>query len=290
MKVCSTCAGTFDAVDWQCPVCGHEPQIANGYLAFAPDVSSDKIGFEIEYFERLVRAEGGNFWFEARNRLLIWALRRYFPAGCRFLEIGCGTGFVMRGIASAFPAWELYGGDIFTEAIPYAASRAPSVTFMQLDARRLPFASEFDGVGIFDVLEHICEDTQVLTQMFEAVKPGGHAIISVPQHPTLWSPVDEYWGHFRRYTRSELTTKVEQAGFEVIYVTSFVSLLLPAMLLSRRRLNQPGNTYDPYEEYKTGPVNALLERIMGLERWLIRSGATFPAGGSLLLVAQRPYN
>lgn len=287
MRLCSNCDNSFEAgQEWLCPRCGHKPPEENGYLVFAPEIG--KVGFEIVYFEQLVKAEEGNFWFEARNQILLWALARFLPENAHFLEIGCGTGYVMRGIQNAFPRWSLTGSDIFLEALPYAAKRAPQVTFMQIDARRIPYTAEFDGIGVFDVLEHIHEDTLVLEQMHKALKPGGYAVMSVPQHPSLWSPVDAYWEHFRRYTQAELRCKVEAAGLRVVYATSFVSLLLPAMLLSRRRLNRLGAAYDPYTEYKTGVVNATLKGMMTLERTLIRGGARFPAGGSLLMVAQRP--
>src|SRR5256885_16373006 len=48
-----------------------------------------------------------------------------------------------------------------------------------------------------------------------------------------WSASDEYACHERRYTARELHDKVARAGFEIVRSTSFVSLLLPAMLASR---------------------------------------------------------
>src|SRR5690606_22871969 len=116
-----------------------------------------------------------------------------------FLEIGCGTGFVLSGVADAFPAVRLFGSEIFTAGLEFAARRQPSVNFMQMDARSLPFLDEFDVIGAFDVLEHIVEDGQVLAQMREALKPNGIILLTVPQHEWLWSPVDEFACHVRRY-------------------------------------------------------------------------------------------
>ena len=75
-----------------------------------------------------------------------------------------------------------------------AVSRVPDVQLYQLDGRRLPFEEEFDVVGAFDVLEHVDDDGLVLAQMHQATKPGGGIIVSVPQHPWLWSAVDEFSG------------------------------------------------------------------------------------------------
>ena len=58
-------------------------------------------------------------------------------------------------------------------------------------------------------------------------------VLTVPQHPWLWSRTDDFAHHKRRYVRKELLDKVTRAGLRVDYVTSFVALLLPLMLVSR---------------------------------------------------------
>ena len=40
-----------------------------------------------------------------------------------------------------------------------------------------------ENIGAFDVLEHIQEDTAVLPQLFQATRPGGGIMLTVPQHP-----------------------------------------------------------------------------------------------------------
>ena len=102
-----------------------------------------------------------------------------------------------------------------------------------MDARRIPFECEFDVVGAFDVLEHLVEDESALAQMFNAARPGGGLLVTVPQQRYLWSASDEYAMHQRRYSRAELRAKVESAGFQIERITSFNSLLLPLMILSR---------------------------------------------------------
>lgn len=138
-----------------------------------------------------------------------------------------------------------------------------------------------------DVIEHIQRDDLALVNMAQALEPGGSLVLTVPQHRWLWSPVDALSGHQRRYRRQELVDRVQAAGLEVRYVTSFVSLLLPLMWLSRHRSS--GDAVDAMAEFTIpAPVNAALEAVMRLEEALLRLGLRFPAGGSLLLVARRP--
>ncbi|OGW69518.1 MAG: methyltransferase [Nitrospirae bacterium RIFCSPLOWO2_01_FULL_62_17] len=257
-------------------------------VSFAPELADANSGFQADYFGQLAAREAGHFWFRSRNRLVCWALRRYFPAMQTFLEVGCGTGFVLSGIRREFPELRLHGSEIFSDGLAFAGQRLPGVALFQMDARRIPFADEFDVIGAFDVLEHVEDDAAVLQQMFQAVTPGGGIVLTVPQHRWLWSAVDDYSFHKRRYGRDALLEKIQRAGFQVLRVTSFVFLLLPMLLLSRLWRVGSSAGSDPLAEYKIPSwVNTVFESALDLERCLIATGLSLPAGGSLLVVARR---
>jgi SAM-dependent methyltransferase len=265
-------------------VCGFTPA-SNGFVRFTSDEPTSD--FPAASFDHLPEQEERSFWFRSRNRLIEWALSKYFPEARTFFELGCGTGVVLQALRLAKPELVVAGGEPFAAGLEVARVRLPGVSLYQLDGRQLPFEAEFDVVGAFDVLEHIGEDEAVLRQLHRAVKPGGGLLLSVPQHPWLWSPVDSYSGHRRRYSADELIRRVENAGFRVLRRTSFVSLLLPAVALSRWR-GRGRKTFDPLQEFRLPDV---LERAfagaMTTERTLIRLGVSFPAGSSLMLVARR---
>ncbi len=288
MKVCGSCDERFDSRGWTCPFCCHRPKLVEGYIAFAPELAEVNDGFEAIFFAQLAELEASNFWFRSRNRLLIWALQYYLPQAKTFLEIGCGTGFVLARIEKAFPKLTLYGSEIFSTGLSLAAKRLSRSKLFQMDARKIPFENELDVIGAFDVLEHIREDETVLSQMYQALRKGGSIILTVPQHPFLWSQADDCAHHVRRYRAQELKTKVERAVFKVVRMTSFVSLLLPLMLVSRWQQRRHNPEYDGMSELRiSGWKNAILENILNLERIIIRFGFSFPAGGSLLLIAHR---
>jgi SAM-dependent methyltransferase len=287
--LCLRCAAGFSGDEWRCPRCGYEPARIGGYPAFAPDHARGASGYDPSQFAELARLEAGNFWFRARNRLITWAIGRYSPGARSLLEVGCGTGFVLAGIAAAFPALKLAGSEAASAGLAFAATRAPGASLFQMDALHIPFRGEFDVVGAFDVIEHIEDDRAVLAELFAAATPGGGVLITVPQHPALWSEYDVRAGHRRRYSARELGAKVAEAGLEIVRMTSFVALLLPFMYLSRLSQRAPGAGYDPLAELRTAPwLNRVLEGTLGAERALIRAGMNFPAGGSLLVVARRP--
>lgn len=249
-------------------------------------MSANEGGFPADAFEHLAALEPGNYWFESRNRLILWALRKYFCSAGSLLEIGCGTGFVLQAIHAANPRLQLTASDFHENGLGIARARVPSARFVQLDARQLGDSTRYDVIGAFDVLEHIAEDTETLRRMHAATNPGGGVVVTVPQHRWLWSQMDEVAQHVRRYTRRELTDRVRSAGFEPVCVTSFVSLLLPLMALSRWRTAKDEPLDD--REFVVGPwINGTLRALLDLERQAIRAGVRWPAGGSLLMVARR---
>jgi hypothetical protein len=111
-------------------------------------------------------------------------------------------------------------------------------------------------------------------------------LVTVPQHPWLWSAVDVAAGHRRRYTRAVLVQRLRNAGLEPVRVTSFVSLLLPALALSRRSGPDAEDELGLGRELRPGRLDALLGAVMAAEGRLIRRGISLRAGGSLLAVAR----
>ena len=289
MKRCFACEGRFESAGWTCPRCGYRPALRDGTYQFAEGEPLDApAGFKPEYFARLAGIEETNFWFRARNELIQWALRDYFPNAKSFFEVGCGTGFVLAGIGENFPEMRLAGSEIFAEGLVFTRARVPKAELYLMDARCTVFECEFDVVGTFDVLEHLVEDERALAQMFNAARPGGGLLVTVPQHRFLWSASDQYAMHQRRYSRAELREKVQSAGFQIERITSFNSLLLPLMIWSRMRRRRDRD-FQPWRELELSPaLSKTLESILKLERMVITQGISFPAGGSLLLIGRKP--
>ncbi len=243
--------------------------------------------FFVEAYDYLAPKEDKHWWFCARNRILLWVLSAKVTPFTNFLEIGCGTGFVLRAVGTQFPDSELFGSEFYEEGLVIARERVPNAEFVQMDARLMTDFEKYNLVGAFDVIEHIEEDALVLRNLFNAIKCGGSILITVPQHLWMWSGADVKACHVRRYSRNELVQKVKSVGFDVVYVSSFVSLLLPLMWLSRRRANKDCDALNS-EFQISSRLNFLFEKVMDFELVLMRLGIRFPFGGSLLLLAKKP--
>lgn len=289
MKKCLHCSQIYNSNLQVCDQCHETPQIIDGFTAYAPSLAGESSGFKAGYFGDLAALEGENFWFRSRNKIITWAVETYASDFSSMLEVGCGTGFVLSGLTTQFPDAKFMGSEIFTSGLSFARQRLPSAELVQMDARQIPFSEEFDLIGAFDVLEHIKEDETVLGEVFGAIKSGGTLIASVPQHPWMWSAADDYACHERRYTACELSGKLNRAGFEILLSTSFVTLLLPPMVLSRLINRKRTDSYDPCAEMQINPsLNKFFEMCLSVELACIKRGLRFPVGGSRLVIARKP--
>ncbi len=289
MKSCLACSRSFTSSEWYCPHCNWHPASIDGYISFAPECMDASDGFNVEYFSQLANIEAQNFWFRSRNKLIIWLLHRYFFQTGKFLEMGCGTGFVLSGIQKEFPKTMIYGSDMFTKGLDFAKTRISNATLFQMDARRIPFEEEFDVVGAFDILEHIEEDELVIAQIFKSLKKKGGVILTVPQYKWLWSPQDELAQHKRRYARIELMTKMENAGFKVIFISSYINLLFPFLVIDRfiTRFIAFSTTrrHNAIKAISLSPaINRVLELMCNVEIFFLKRGVTYAIGGSLVCI------
>jgi SAM-dependent methyltransferase len=293
-RLCPACGasdeiGEGEAVwpaGWSCPACARVIEVRDGIPIFAPALADTVAGIDPAAFASLERWEKNNFWFVPRNRLITALLGRYCPAAESFMEIGCGSGFVLSAIAGIKPWRRLVGSELHPAGLTIARSRlGSSVEFVQMDARMIPARYVFDVIGAFDVLEHIEQDDAVLAAMHQALGPGGGILLAVPQHPWLWSNMDEYALHVRRYCRGELERKVRATGFRVLFSASYTALLLPLMA-ARRWAGAGGAPESIAEEFELPKIaNGLLRNINQLEVTLTLAGLRFPAGGSRIIVA-----
>jgi len=245
--------------------------------------------FPEESFAWLAAKEEGHFWFEQRNKLILWMIKKFSGYPRRFLEVGCGTGFVMSRVARAFPQAEMHGIEYYEDAIPIARARCPTARIELGDVLTLEATSLFDAVGCFDVLEHIPDDRTALTKLGQSLSPGGQLFVSVPQHPWLWSSEDTLACHQRRYTKRSLQRLAQSSGLQCVWCSSFVMSLAPFMLLRHLRPDSKADDAGSasLEFTLPKPINWVFACFLAAERCLIARGMVLPFGGSLLMVLER---
>jgi SAM-dependent methyltransferase len=242
--------------------------------------------YDAELFDELAQVDDDHFWFVARNDVIDAAISSVGQTNPLILEIGCGNGNVLRRIEK--PGRTVIGMDLFFEGLALARERVKS-QLVQADASRPPFGPIFDMVGLFDVIEHLPDDTGAIRCAAKLLKPGGHLLVTVPAHRNLWSYADEVAHHVRRYSEEELTAKLQSNGFEIEYCTPFMSALLPLAWTVRRiqSLRSRSNTAKMSAELKPAAVlNSMLRRAHAFEARRVARRQRIAFGMSLLAIAR----
>ncbi len=252
--------------------------------------------YDPSFFEELSAAEDRHFWFRARNRVievLVAQLAAGLAPGYRVLEVGCGAGGALRALERACPNGTVVGMDLFVEGLRHARRRGSRL--VQADLHAPPFCTRFELIGLFDVIEHLPDDVGVLADLGTLLAPGGALLVTVPADPRLWSYYDEVVQHRRRYAGGELARKLALAGYEVEYLSPYMSAIFPLVWLRRkvahrRRGGAQGGEQRALaaDEFRIVPgLNEILAWCLAPEVRRVARRRRLPFGTSLVAVARK---
>lgn len=160
-----------------------------------------------------------------------------------FLEIGCGTGTVSAHLARK--GWTGLAIDFSDVAIAQAAANLAQ--FPAVEVRQQALADvrgSFASVIMWDVLEHIEDDQLALRAVASLLRPGGQLLLAVPGNPREWRWDDEFYGHYRRYTVTELTNRLSVAGLQAQVFWDFTFPVYWAMRRVYTHLKRPPDRID----------------------------------------------
>lgn len=128
------------------------------------------------------------------------------------LEVGCGEG---RGIDWLMPHIKSYTAiDKIAPVVEGLKQKYPQATFHSGNIPPLSVfeSNRFDSLVSFQVIEHIEDDNQFLSEINRVLKPGGIALLTTPNRPKSLSR--NPW-HIREYTAQELTDLAKKYFAEV---------------------------------------------------------------------------
>ena len=239
---------------------------------------------EEQVYPHLYKIEKEHWWYAARLDILMHFLetRLDLTRPIRSLDVGCGTGAAMEMFSRRFQA---FGLDPSPQAIAFCRQRGLSNLFLG-ELTGYPAGGHFDLITFLDVLEHVEDDRGTLVTARQLLDDRGRLLITVPAFPSLWSPLDVMLHHKRRYTPAMLRDVVRSAGFSILHLTYFNTLLFPVALV-RRAASRVTHTETMGDLEIPGKVlNAVLRNIFELEKPLLPK-VSFPFGLSLLCWAEK---
>lgn len=218
-------------------------------------------------------------WELSRTKCIINELKALRLHG-KILDIGCGDGYFDRQLVKDFPGIEVYGVDINLEN----ETTEGNLHFLN-SLESLP-EGQFDFIIMMDVLEHIKNDAEYLSELMTRLKSSGKLLITVPAFMKLYSLHDRELRHYRRYEHKRLSRVLKKCGLiEKSWSYFYLSLILARLLTINSTQNLSG-WYHSEKALKTRLVSFVLNADYSVLRFLSKTGIHLP-GLSLLSICEK---
>lgn len=159
-----------------------------------------------------------------RNNLIRGVLKKLDLTDKDVLEIGCGLGTFLDSISNMQARFTGLEPDNYAASKAQENCQADNIEVFQGDISSA--TGQFDYVLLLDVLEHIEDDITALTKVNSLLKDDGLFILTVPANSALYGEKDVAFGHYRRYNKTEILSKLLECGFDVIDYYSWGSAIL----------------------------------------------------------------
>jgi SAM-dependent methyltransferase len=132
-----------------------------------------------------------------------------FPGGGRMLDVGCGSGAMLRAFSGLGGAWELHGQE------PNVKSRESLLKIRGVreihGGAVADVPGKFDFISIIHALEHVEDPVPFLAGVRDKLSPGGLLLIEVPYFPD--NPFDLLIAdHCTHFTVATLLPVLAQSG------------------------------------------------------------------------------
>lgn len=239
--------------------------------------------FEKKYHD----VETDHWWFKSRRKYLLDLLKDADKES-KILDIGCSSGIFLKDLEKlGFKPENLFGIDISEKAIDNCKANGIQNCFV-MDAQNITLTETFDIIIASDCLEHLEDDKKALKNWKSLLKIGGKMYVFVPAFMSLWSYHDEVNMHHRRYTNSELKSKITAENLEIqntgywnffLFLPVYVFRKLTAVFQKDKRGESDisiGNSF----------VNSALLQLIIFENKLLKM-MNFPFGVSTFCIAKR---
>lgn len=175
------------------------------------------IYYQSDGIEQAVFDGAGQASFRSTCLLEALAARVKLPEDGRMLDVGCGSGAMLRAFSRFAPRWKLAGSELSDKTREIVESIETVEALYVGELEQIP--GSFDMVTMSHMLEHIPRPIEYLVRLQSKLNPGGLLVIEIPNY--LQNPFDllvaDHSSHFTARTASEL---VQKAGYQLVSVAT----------------------------------------------------------------------
>jgi SAM-dependent methyltransferase len=284
-----------DGAGISCAACGLSlERDESGLLVPSRSAIADaqrEISYPQDGADAMLTVEETSFWFRHRNEVIAVVLERFAPVESVVWDVGGGNGFQANKLQQSGRTVVLLepGRRACLNALARGVQNVVCGTMSSLHVRD----GVLDAACLFDVIEHIEDAVDLLSECRRALRSNGSVIVTVPAYQALWSDEDEYAGHYRRYTVGLLDKQLAAAGLRLEFASYFFQpLVLPIFVLRAlpHRLsfkNSKSGAADLSEHGSGGRSQRIVEALLAREARALRAGRTLGFGSSIIAVARR---
>lgn len=188
--------------------------------------------------------------------------------GKQLLDIGCGVG--RTSFMAALQGFNVIGVDIERKAINVAKTSAKKLNLEKkcvfdhgniLKQKKL-YNKKFDVIICSEVIEHVSRPQKIINLAFRLLKKNGLFILTTPHDQKLWSVLDDYADHIKRFNIGEL--KHLLSNFKVVNFYTIGFPFMRAMIFFYNFITRVANIKHTSSWRKHNVKNNIYSTIIGI--------------------------
>jgi len=211
----------------------------------------------------------GHFWVRRRFDVLHRLAGQEISSAKELAEVGCGHGLLQTQIENAYRK-EVAGFDLNDSALKQNLSSRSRLYCYDIFQRDAALRERFDLILLFDVLEHISDESGFLQALLFHLSPSGSLLVNVPAGQWAFSSYDRAAGHVRRYSIKTLRGVMASNGLTLKEWTYWGLPLVPSLILRKFWLMGKRNESEIISagfDSRSLSVNKMMGLLSGME-WI----------------------
>lgn len=180
------------------------------------------------YYNSEMKDFENEFFLESfENRIPIFdrrieIIRKHLPAG-KLMDVGSAIGIFLTAIQRQKLDYHLHSCDPSSSACALLREKFPGIICYESMVEDLEMSAQFDGITMWDTIEHVSNPLQVAHKINSLLRPGGFWFFSTPNTDSFeWSVAMERHvqilppGHINLFNLNSIQYLLSQSNFNLV--------------------------------------------------------------------------